>query len=90
MDETDDSCTPAAADAATESVVLQRVLDFHPILVTVAELIREISGESADFAKRDSIERAVRDLTGAGLLHSQDALVLPTRAALRFNELLGR
>jgi hypothetical protein len=90
MDETDDSWTPASEDAATESAVLQRVLDFHPVLVTSIELIREIGGEDPSFAERDAIERAVRDLTGAGLLHRHDAFVLPTRAALRFSELLDR
>ncbi|HEU4392560.1 MAG TPA: hypothetical protein VFR04_02860 [Solirubrobacterales bacterium] len=90
MDETDDIRTPAAEDAATESAVLQQVLELHPVLVTVAELVREIGGESPDFARRDAIERAVRDLTAVGLLHHHDAFVMPTRAALRFNELLDR
>jgi hypothetical protein len=90
MDEREDSWTPAAEDAAAESAVLQLVLDFHPVLVTLAELVREIGGESADFAERDAIERAVRDLTGAGLLHRHDTFVIPTRAALRFSELLDR
>ena len=90
MDEIDDSWTPAAADAATESAVLQRLLDLHPVQVTAAELVREVGGESPSFAERDAIERAVRDLSGAGLLHSHDAFVLPTRAALRFSELLDR
>lgn len=89
MDETDDSWTPAAEDAATESAVLQQVLHVHPIQVTLAELIREIGGEAPDFAERDAIERAVRDLAGVGLLHSHDQFISPTRAALRFNELLG-
>ena len=31
----------------------------------------------------------MRDLAGAGLLHRSESLVLPTRAALRFDELLG-
>jgi hypothetical protein len=88
MDETDDSLTPANEDAATESAVLQQVLAFHPVQVNVAELVREVGGESPDFAERDAIERAVRDLTGAGLLHDHDRFVIPTRAALRFNELL--
>lgn len=90
MDEIDDSWTPAADDAATESAVLQRLLDLHPIQVTTAELVREVGGESPGFAERDAIERAVRTLTGAGLLHRHDAFVLPTRAALRFSELLDR
>ena len=90
MNEIDDSLTPAAGDAATESAVLQRLLDLHPVQVTAAELLREVGGESPGFAERDAIERAVRDLTGAGLLHSHHTFVLPTRAALRFSELLDR
>jgi hypothetical protein len=90
MDEIDDSRAPASADAATESAVLQRLLDLHPVQVTAAELVRELGGESPSFAERDAIERAVRDLTGAGLLHSRDAFVLPTWAALRFKQLLDR
>ncbi len=88
MNEIEDSWTPAAADAAIESAVLQRVLDLHPAQVTAAELVRELGGKSPSFAERDAIERAVHDLTGAGLLHGHDAFVIPTRAALRFNELL--
>jgi len=90
MDEIDDSRPPMVADAATESAVLQQLITLHPIQVTVAELIREVSGEAPTFRERDAIERAVRDLTGAGLLHDREAFVIPTRAALRFNELLDR
>lgn len=88
MSETDDRWTPADEDAVTESAVLQQILAFHPTQVTVAELVREIAGDSTGFAERDAVERAVRDLTGAGLLHRHHAFVVPTRAALRFNELL--
>ena len=66
------------------------MLALHPAQVTAAELVREIGGESPGFAERDAIERAIRDLTGAGLLHSHDDFVLPTRAALRFSALLDR
>jgi hypothetical protein len=90
MDEIDDRGTPSAADAATESAVLQQLLALHPIQVTAAELVREVGGESPDFAERDAIERAIRDLTGAGLVHEHDSFVIPTRAALRFSELLDR
>jgi hypothetical protein len=86
----DDSWTTRAADLATESTVLRQVLEVHPVLLTVGELIREIAGEQAEFAERDAIERAVRDLGGVGLLHRQGELVLPTRAALHFSELLDR
>jgi hypothetical protein len=90
MNATDDSFSTASEDAAVESAVLQRVLDFHPVQVTAVELVREVAGPSPDFAERDAIERAIRDLTGAGLLHSRDAFVIPTRAALRFSQLLDR
>jgi len=90
MDETDDSRTPPAEDAATESAVLQQLLALHPAQLTVAELIREMGGEAPSFRERDAIERAVRDLAGAGLVHDRDAFVTPTRAALRCSELLNR
>jgi hypothetical protein len=89
MSEIDDSWTPAAEDAVAEAAVLQQVLACHPGQVTFAELVREVGGESPSFAERDAIERAVRDLAGVGLLHSSSGFVAPTRAAVRFNELLG-
>jgi hypothetical protein len=90
MDETDHFWTPMTEDAATELAVLRQVLEFHPVLVTLDELVRELGGESPGFAERDAIERAVRDLIGIGLLHSHEHFVVPTRAALRFSELLDR
>jgi hypothetical protein len=75
-------------DMAIESAVLQHVLALHPITLTLEELTRELGVAADSFAERDAVERAVRDLSGAGLLHRSDSLVLPSRAALRFNELL--
>jgi hypothetical protein len=89
MEETDDNWTTKASDVAIESVVLQQVLDLHPTHVTVAELVREISGGRVGFGERDAIERAIRELAGTGLLHRGE-LVIPTRAALRFSELMDR
>lgn len=90
MDESGDNWTTKGDDLTTESAVLQQLLDLHPAQLTVAELVREIGGEQPGFAERDAIERAVRDLGGVGLLHRRDDFVLPTRAALRFSELLDR
>ena len=90
MNETDDSWTTRAADITTESAVMQQLLELHPAQMTAAELIRELGGEHAAFAERDGIERAIRDLGGAGLVHCRDDFVIPTRAALRLNELLNR
>jgi predicted transcriptional regulator len=82
--------TTWAEDEDVESAVLQQLLDLHPTQVTVEELAREFGTRSNDFATHDAVERAVRDLAGAGLLHRGGEFVVPTRAALRFNELLDR
>ena len=82
--------TNRATDDRLESVLLQRVLDLHPSRVTTDELIRDLTGKEPDFAARDSIGRAIRELVGAGLLHpSDDKFVTPTRAAVRLGELVG-
>jgi hypothetical protein len=73
-------------DRACEALVLQQVLSLHPSPITLEELIREL-GDERDFGQRDAVERAVRDLADSGLLHRCGALVLPSRAALRFEEL---
>jgi hypothetical protein len=90
MNATDDSSSPANQDAVVEAAVLRQLLHLHPAQVTLAELLREIGGGSAGFAETDAISRAVRDLTAAGLLHTREDFVLPSRAALRFSELLDR
>jgi hypothetical protein len=76
-------------DRTTESAVLQHVLFLHPSPITLEELIRELGSGEDPFAERDAVERAVRDLAGCGLLHRRDPLILPSRAALRFDQLLG-
>jgi hypothetical protein len=40
-----------------------------------------------DFARRDAIDNAVRDLVGAGLVHRHGPFVFAARAAVRFDEL---
>jgi hypothetical protein len=87
MDETDQTRTPAEEDARAEATVLRWLLALHPILVTFEELLRDVCEEPEDFAERDGLERAVRELSTAGLLHRNGDLLVPTRAALRFDEL---
>ena len=84
MDERENIRSTAGDDAATESAVLQLVLALHPTALSFEELMRELGGD------RDAAERAVRDLAGAGLLHRKESFVAPTRAALRFDELMER
>lgn len=82
--------TTWAEDENVEAAVMQQLLDLHPARLTLAELVREMSGEHASFAERDSVERAVRNLSATGLLHEAEGFVAPTRAALRFSELQDR
>jgi hypothetical protein len=88
-DETHDIRSPAEQDAVIEAAVLTQLLVLHPAHLTFEELLRSIVVKPDDFAQRDAIERAVRDLVATGLLHRNEDFVLPSRAALRFDELLG-
>ena len=84
-----DSRVTWAEDESVESAVLRQLLDLHPTQLTIAELRREL-GSDDGFAERDAVERAVRDLAAVGLIHRGREFVVPTRAALRFSELLDR
>jgi hypothetical protein len=83
------SMSTHAEDLRDQGAVLTEVLALHPAQLRLSELVREIAAGLPDFEKKDAIERAVRDLVGVGLLFRNDDLVLPTRAALRFDELLA-
>jgi hypothetical protein len=67
-------------DAAAQRAVLSLVLDEHPALLAAEEIGREVGAG-------DAVDRALSDLTGAGLLRREGATVLPTRAALHFDRL---
>jgi hypothetical protein len=71
----------AAEDRRDEGVVLRHVVETHPATLRLSDLIREL-GNPDDFAQRDGIERAVRELVNAGLLFKSDGAILPTRQAL--------
>jgi hypothetical protein len=89
MDAMDEIRSPVDEDATVEAAVLRQLLVLHPIQLTLGELVREIAGESGGFALKDAVERAVRELAAAGLANRSGDVVLPSRAALRFDELLG-
>lgn len=89
MEDTNEIRNPIEQDSTIEAAVLRQLLALHPIQLTLGELVREIAGESGDFALKDAVERAVRELTAAGLAHRSGDVVLPSRAALRSEELLG-
>ncbi len=88
MEERNETRNPAEGDARIEAATLRLLLALHPIQLSPAELVREIAGEDAGFAERDAVDRAVRQLSAAGLAHRGSDTVRPSRAALRFDELL--
>lgn len=75
-------------DLRDQGVVLVHVLTLHPAHLRLVELVREITAGSGEFEEADRFERAARDLVGVGLLLVSGELLLPTRAALRFNEIV--
>jgi hypothetical protein len=81
--------TTSEEDRAFEAAVLKHVLTLHPCAITEIELTRELGNGEENFELRDAVARAVRDLRGCGLLHRSAALLAPSRAALRCEELLG-
>jgi hypothetical protein len=81
------STSTADLDNRDQAAVLRQVLFIYPEVLTHDELARQMTFASDAFAQRDRSERAVRDLTAAGLLHQVGPLVLPTRTAVVFNQL---
>jgi hypothetical protein len=67
-------------DEGFEREVLALVLVEHPVRVTLREL-QKVLGRPAE------VESAVEALVGAGLLSRDGEEVVPTPAAIRFNEI---
>lgn len=88
-DGADAGASTAALDLHDQGVVLIHILTLHPVHLRLAEVIREVTAGSADFADADRFQRASSDLVAVGLLMETAELMLPTRAALRFNEILA-
>jgi integrase len=83
----DERATTAAQDIKDRARVLREVLDLYPETLTLEELVRELTIDSVEFEERDRVQRAVRDLIAGGLIHRVGNLVLPTRAAVNFQDL---
>jgi hypothetical protein len=79
-----DPVIPAAEDRKTESAVLAFLLAEFPNQLTIPEVSWALNPRSEEFAEGDAVERAVRQLVGASLLHCRDGFVVPTQAALYF------
>ena len=78
----------ASADRRTEHAVLGFLIDEHPTRLTLDEVL--VAFDPKDYAEKDAIRRAVRELTGAGLLRADGDLIDPTRAAIHFERLEAR
>jgi hypothetical protein len=80
-------CDPAPStseDHIVESGILGFVIEEYPHHMTIPELSLAINCGRDDFYAKDTVERGIRELVGAGLLHICGGLALPTRAALYF------
>jgi hypothetical protein len=74
-------------DQRYRQAVLTLLLDLHPSQLSTQELDRELAPEGR-FTEIDTVRRAVDFLIRVGLLRREGTSVLPTRAALVFDDLV--
>ncbi|MGH2946504.1 MAG: hypothetical protein ACRDPC_09655 [Solirubrobacteraceae bacterium] len=73
--------------SALEQAVLGVLLEHHPGLLSVAEVVRHIAPDPIDFADRDNVLVAIRELVQRGLAHRLDGFVFASAAAAYFERL---
>ncbi len=81
------SLSPTQEDEIMQRSILTQVLVLHPAQLTILELALRVDADCD--ADHDAVERAVRELTCDGLLACNGRRIAPSRAAMRFEELLG-
>jgi hypothetical protein len=79
---------PAQEDEIIERSVLTEVLVLHPAQLTILEIALRIEVQLDDEGQ-DAVERAVRELSRDGLVTCDCRRIVPSRAAVRFEELIG-
>ena len=79
---------PAQEDEIMERSVLTEVLLLWPAQLTILEVAMRVEA-LRDEGGRDAVERTVRELSRDGLVSCDCRCVVPSRAAVRFDELLG-
>jgi hypothetical protein len=62
--------------------VLDLLLEHHPSLLSVDEVIREMTAGTDEFGARDRIEVGVRRLVETGLAHRLGSFVFASHAAV--------
>jgi hypothetical protein len=80
--------SPAHEDEIMQRSVLTQVLVLHPAQLTILELALRVESDLRD-CEQDAVERAVRELSRDGLVFCDCRRISPSRAAVRFDELLG-
>jgi hypothetical protein len=80
--------TPAQEDEMMERSVLTQVLLLHPAQLTILELALRVEADLRS-CEQDAVERAIRELARDGLITCDCRRLAPSRAAVRFDELLG-
>jgi hypothetical protein len=82
MDCDRDPAHPSTDDTKAERVVLAFLLEEHPSQLTIPEVSRALNAHPGGFSGDDAVERAIRELDGAGLVRCANGLAVPTRPAL--------
>jgi hypothetical protein len=80
--------TPDELDRQTQHAVLLFALTSDPALLSEDEILLAVADDPEDFEQRDSVMRAVRDLSTSGLLHYRNGFAQTTRAAARAAQLM--
>lgn len=81
-----DPATPQ--EPKVERAALALLIDRHPDRLTIPQVSLAMNAKPGGGSEPgDAIERAIRELVGAGLLYCQGGYVLPTHAALYFERL---
>jgi hypothetical protein len=74
--------------AKLEVGLLGLIFDHHPEHLTAAELIERMAPVDPRYRNEDeAVERAIRALQDSDLVNEVDGVIVPTRAALHFDEL---
>jgi hypothetical protein len=79
---------PAQEDEIMERSILTQILILRPAQLTILELALRVEAD-CQASEQDAVERAVRELSRDGLLSCDCRRIAPSRAAIRFDELLG-
>lgn len=72
-----------ADDERAQASVLSFLIDAYPAQTSLEEVRREMAEPTYGPFSLDEVNRAIRDLVHAGLLHQHDTFVFPTRSAVR-------